>query len=128
MRSEMDNARAMGDALELYMDLPPNLDSLPFELMFNQGFFVTDHGVHIFRMASDRGMQKKPAPEQRSLRILFMACSPEGQTTLNFENEEELILRETEKLHLDVEDSGSLEGLNTKYRQCRLFELDKEAW
>ncbi|MCP4346204.1 MAG: tetratricopeptide repeat protein [Desulfobacterales bacterium] len=118
LRSEMDNACDKGEELELYLDLPPDLDGLPFELMFSQGFLVHDHGVHIFRMASDRGMHKNPSPGQRALRILFMACSPEGQAALNFEYEEELILRETEKLHLklDVEDSGSLEGLKNMVR------------
>ncbi|MCP4352574.1 MAG: tetratricopeptide repeat protein [Desulfobacterales bacterium] len=116
LRLEMDRAYSKGDGLELYLDLSPSLDALPFELMFDQeGFLLLnhDHRVTIFRLVSDRGKQKKPAPEQRALRILFMACSPEGHTTLDFEKEEELILGKTEKRHLtlDVEDSGSLEGM-----------------
>ncbi len=52
-------------------------------------------------------------PAKRQLRVLFMASSPEGESVLDFEKEEGLILEATQKLLLElvVEESGSLAGL-----------------
>lgn len=55
--------------------------------------------------------------ENRPLKLLFMACSAQEVTPkLDFEGEEETIFRVTEKLPIDmeVEDSGSLEGLRQR--------------
>ncbi len=52
--------------------------------------------------------------ENRSLRLLFMACSAEGvEPELDFEGEEALILTATQEqpVELVVEETGSLEGL-----------------
>ncbi len=113
-QQELDKAKQSGESPELYLNLPPELDILPYELMFHNGFLVLNHGVNIFRLISDKGKARQVKPEKRPLKTLFMACSPQGEAALQVEHEEEQILQETEKLHLhlDVEDSGSLEGLS----------------
>jgi len=114
LQQELDKAKQSAEFPELYLNLPPELDILAFELMFHNGFLVLNHGVNIFRLISDKGKARQVKPEKRPLKTLFMACSPQGQAALQVEHEEEQILQETEKLHLhlDVEDSGSLEGLS----------------
>ncbi len=111
--AEMEKAEDEGEDLNLRLDLPPELDILPFEAMFSDGFITADREVNLFRLASGKGGGKSLVPEKRPLKVLFMACSPEGGDGLDFEREEELILERTEKLHLnlEVEDSGSLDGL-----------------
>jgi tetratricopeptide (TPR) repeat protein len=112
----MDDASNKGETLLIYGNFPPNLDVLPFELMFFQKRFLLQGNVNLFRLVSERGKTRNFLQKQELLKVLFMACSPEGQTVLQFEKEEEFILHRTEKLHMDlyVEDSGSLEGLETE--------------
>jgi len=114
LQQELDKAKQSAESPELYLNLPPELDILPYELMFHNGFLVLNYGVNIFRLISDKGKARQVKPEKRPLKTLFMACSPQGEAALQVEHEEEQILQETEKLHLhlDVEDSGSLEGLS----------------
>ncbi|MGE0082932.1 MAG: tetratricopeptide repeat protein [Desulfococcaceae bacterium] len=125
LRAEMETGLREGQGPEIRLNLPPEWDGLPFELMFHEGFLLLDHEAHIFRLTEQRGKDRKIMPEKRPLKILFMACAPEGVTPLNFEAEEELILRETEKLHLhlEVEDSGSLEGLTDTLRGAGGFDV-----
>ncbi len=73
--------------------------------------------MHLLRQVSNWGAGKIASPENRPLKLLFMACSAQEVTPkLDFENEEETIFRVTEKLPIDmeVEDSGSLEGLRQR--------------
>ncbi len=86
LRAEMEKADESGEELALYLDLPPVYDSLPFELLFDNGFLLQDEELYLFRLADPK--KRKYKTEPRALRILFMACSPEGQTALNFEDEE----------------------------------------
>ncbi|MFC2141194.1 tetratricopeptide repeat protein, partial [Acidobacteriota bacterium] len=63
---------------------------------------------------SDWGAARDLLPQNRQLKLLFMACSAlDVKPELDFEREEEAIFNITEKLAIDmeVEDSGSLEGL-----------------
>jgi tetratricopeptide (TPR) repeat protein len=114
LQQELNKAKQAGESPELYLNLPPELDILAFELMFHNGFLVLNHGVNIFRLISDKGKARQVKLEKRPLKTLFMACSPQGEAALQVEHEEEQILQETEKLHLhlDVEDSGSVDGLS----------------
>lgn len=125
LRAEMETALREGQGPEIRLNLPPEWDGLPFELMFHNGFLLLDHETHIFRVSDERGKDRKIRTEKRPLKILFMACAPEKVTALNFEAEEELILGATEKLHLnlEVEDSGSLEGLADTVRAAGGFDV-----
>ncbi|MCP4349761.1 MAG: tetratricopeptide repeat protein [Desulfobacterales bacterium] len=106
------------DPLYLYLDIPYKLNSLPFELLCNDRFLLlNDHPrTFVVRRVSDRNRRKDEKPEKRPLSVLFTACSPndlKAHQALRFEKEEELILAATEKfpVHMTIEDSGSLEGI-----------------
>jgi hypothetical protein len=118
LNAEISKASDESRMLALRLDLPPVLDDLPFEIMFHNGFLTLDREITILRLVSPKGAGKKPDPAGHPLKVLFMACAPDSAGSLNFEQEEEMILRETEKLHLhlDVEDSGSCEGLTDMVR------------
>jgi tetratricopeptide (TPR) repeat protein len=90
-----------------------NMPDLPFELLYDSKFLIPEK-IHLIRRVSDRGTKKPVCAENRSLRLLFMACSPEKiERVLDFEKEEDKIFDVTRNLpiEMDVEDSGSLEGL-----------------
>ena len=125
LRSVMKTADDEGEDLNLYLDLPPFLDVLPFEVMFHEGFLTVDHEVSLFRLVNEKEAGKETVLGKRALKVMFMACSPEGGDALDFEKEEELILEKTEKLHLnlEVEDSGSLEGLQDMVRGLGGFDV-----
>lgn len=92
---------------------------LPFELLYHAGF-LTPSRAHLIRRVSNWGCTKELKPKNRPLRVLFMACSPEGLTpALEYEKEEETIFKVTRKLPLDmdVEDTGSLQGLGEQLIQ-----------
>ncbi|MBU7046737.1 MAG: CHAT domain-containing protein, partial [Theionarchaea archaeon] len=91
------------------------LPDLPFELLYNNGFLIPSR-IHLIRRISDYGCKKELEISKDPLKVLFMACSPEGvKPVLDFEKEEEAILEVTKDLpvDMDVEDTGSLEGLQT---------------
>ena len=86
---------------------------LPFELLYHNGFLVPLR-MHLTRHVSDWGRKRTPTLENRPLKILFMACSPQdAYPVLEYEKEEEMIFEVTEDLpvELHVEDTGSLEWL-----------------
>jgi len=69
------------------------------------------------RCVSDWGAGRTVSPQKRPLKLLFMACSPlDSQPVLEFEKEEEAIFQATTGLavEMDVEDTGSLEGLQAQ--------------
>jgi hypothetical protein len=95
-------------------------------------------GIHLIRRVSDRGIKRMPEPQNRPLKILFMACSPfDTYPVLAFEKEEDTIFEVTKNLpvEIDVEDTGSLEGLGewletTKYDVVYITghaDIDKEG-
>jgi len=89
---------------------------LPFELLYYNEFLVPSK-VHLIRKVSERGIKKTLTPEDRPLKVLLMACSPlDVYPVLEFEKEEETIFEVTKDLpiELDVEDTGSLEGLDER--------------
>ncbi|MBE9594967.1 MAG: hypothetical protein IMF19_15980, partial [Proteobacteria bacterium] len=84
--------------------------SLPFELLYHKEFLVPSR-IHLIRRVSDWGSKRTPKPENRPLKILFMACSPlDVYPVLAFEKEEDTIFEVTKNLQveIDVEDTGSL--------------------
>jgi len=101
-----------GEPLQLFIQKERYNYDLPFELLCDSEFLVP-FKVHVIHYVSGR-RHKKVEPENRPLRVLFVACSPDGLfPVLDFEKEEEKILEITEDLPLDVdvEDTGSLKGL-----------------
>ena len=102
-----------GRPLFLYFYLPFALDALPIELLRDQRFLSLSSDTHIIRRITDRNRLGEKRPEQRALRMLFMACSPLdlAHATLQFEKEEEAIFRDVAKFPIDItpEDSGSIQ-------------------
>ena len=99
--------------LHLYLRPEGPATNLPFELLYYSGFLIPSR-VHLVRRISDRGSRRTPQEQNHPLRILFMASSLEDLSpVLGFEKEEETIYEVTNDLpvEIDVEDTGSLEGL-----------------
>lgn len=99
----------------LHLELGGRLHYLPWELCCDEGFLVEVAGqaFNPWHRVLDRRSNAIP-PANRPLRILMIACSPENVLpVLDFEKEEEVILKATEnyEIELVVEESGSLEGL-----------------
>jgi tetratricopeptide (TPR) repeat protein len=92
----------------------------PFEVLAKDGIFLLLKDLHLVRCIPDLTEEKAVLPANRQLKLLFMACFvKDAQPELDFEKEEEAIFRITENLAVDmeVEDSGSLEGLSSKLTQ-----------
>ncbi|HEY9246138.1 MAG TPA: tetratricopeptide repeat protein, partial [Candidatus Methanoperedens sp.] len=90
--------------------------NLPFELLHYNDFLIPSK-MHLIRRVSERGIKKTMTPEDRPLKVLLMACSPQDVSpVLEFEKEEDTILEVTKDLpiEIDVEDTGSLEGLGER--------------
>ena len=88
----------------------------PFELLFDKEFLVPTRLDLIRRVDGELNRQRVKA-EDRPLKMLFMACAPLGvEPALDFEREEDAFYRFTAQLpvHIDVEDTGSLEGLEER--------------
>lgn len=101
------------DQLDLFLDVPQDLNNIPFELLYYNEFIILKSNVDIIRMVSEKGEQIKV--RDRALRILFVVTSPAEHeySILSFEQEEDLILEATKKypVEFQVEDTGSLEGI-----------------
>ena len=113
-------AHSTGETLQLH--LLPCLETAdwPFELLAHDGKFLLPHELHLVRYVSDWGTAKIIPPANRPLKLLFMACSAMNvKPELDYEREEEAIYHITERLAIDmeVEDSGSLEGLRRELEQ-----------
>jgi hypothetical protein len=101
------------ETLQLIVKAEAPASNLPFELLYHNDFLVPSQ-IHLIRRVSDRGSKKTSEPEDRPLKLLFMACSPlDTYPVLEFEKEEDTIFEVTKNLpvDIDVEDTGSLEGL-----------------
>jgi tetratricopeptide (TPR) repeat protein len=113
----LKNAWRRGQVLTLYLSICPDANDWPFELLAKQGEFLLIRKIHLVRSVSDWGETKELTPQDRPMKLLFMACSPQDvNPELDFEKEEESIFIITEKLsvEMEVEDSGSLEGLRER--------------
>ncbi|MBU7012682.1 MAG: tetratricopeptide repeat protein, partial [Theionarchaea archaeon] len=102
----------------------------PFELLYHSAFLVP-RKIHLVRQVSAYAHKKEPEPQNRALKILFVACSPQGVSVLDFEEEEEAIFDITRNLpvDMDVEDTGSLKGLETQleYNEYDIIHLTGHA-
>jgi hypothetical protein len=116
-RQALQQAHREGKILQLNLSTCHKSADWPFELLALDSEFLALKKLHLVRRVSDRGFLKKVTPQNRALKILFMACSPlDRKPELDYEGEEAGILSATAGLpvHLGIEDSGSLEGL--RYR------------
>ena len=113
----LDQANREGEPLLIYLFTCPKTADWPFELLARGNTFLLPSQLHLVRCVSNRGIGKILPPQNRPLKLLFMACSAlDVKPTLDYEKEEEAIYRITENLAIDmeVEDSGSLEGLRSR--------------
>ena len=114
----LDESLQQGEPLSLLLDIPYELNALPFELL-NDGQFLAQRAhprTFIIRTVTHRKSRQERIAEKRPLKMLFMACSPMDLKTrevLSFEKEEELIFASVEQFAVDlsIEDSGCLGGL-----------------
>ena len=113
----LEEADLHGEPLQLFIEKEDSeedfIPDLPFELLYDSEFLVPLK-IHLIRHVSDYGSKKPVKSKKRPLKVLFVACSPEGVTpVLDYEKEEEIILEVTKDLpvEIDVEDTGSLQGL-----------------
>lgn len=116
----LEEAARQGESLLLLLSPCPEIADWPFELLSRESSFLLPQRLHLVRCISDWGKNKKLPPQNRQLKLLFMACSPmDVPPELDFEKEEESIFRITENLAVDmeVEDSGSLQGLRRRLEQ-----------
>lgn len=115
----LDEAAWHGESLVLYLSTCKQIADWPFELLAQESFLLPQR-VHLVRCVSDWGVEKKHIPQNRPLKLLFMACSPlDVNPELDFEKEEETIFQVTDNLpiNMEVDDSGSLEGLSRQLEQ-----------
>jgi hypothetical protein len=111
----LNEAEACGEKLQLIVKGEGSAAALPFELIYHDKYhFLVPSRVHLIRRVSERGKKSQPVPANRPVKLLLMACSPlDVSPVLEFEKEEDTILEVTEKfpIEIDIEDSGSIEGL-----------------
>jgi hypothetical protein len=118
----LDHAFKQAEPLQIHLRTCPETDDWPFELLADDNAFLLPSRVHLVRYVSEWGKEKETSPADRELNLLFMACSAlDVPPELDFEGEEEAIFQVTENLPIDmeVEDSGTLEGLRAKLVQER---------
>ena len=98
---------------------------VPWELLAPKGIFLAADNERPYRVARRLGRLEEPAvPAYRDLALLFMAAEVEGQSILNYEQEEAAILQATKSpaLNLSVEESGSVEFLGQRIAEDGPFE------
>jgi tetratricopeptide (TPR) repeat protein len=116
----LEDASRWGESLLVHLRSCKQTSDWPFELLAQEDSFLLPYRLHLVRNVSDWGKDKEMIPQDRPLKLLFMASSPiDIEPELDFEREEEAIFRVTAELPIDmeVEDSGSLEGLHSKLEQ-----------
>ncbi len=120
LQRALDEAARQGEPFQLLLRACKQTTDWPFELLAQEGSFLLPQRLHLIRWVSDWGAEKKIPPRDRRLKLLFMACSAlDVRPELDFEREEESIFQVTEKLPVDMEvdDTGSLQGLREQLEQ-----------
>lgn len=113
----LEGARKQGEPLQLFLETDNMTADWPLELLADEKEFLVLRRVNLIRLVSDFGENRAITPENRPLKMLFMVSSATGiKPVLDFELEEETIARATEPFYIDleIEDSGSLEGLRDR--------------
>ncbi|MCP5104396.1 MAG: CHAT domain-containing protein [bacterium] len=112
----LQKAHRRGESFHIHLRTNRETADWPFELLAHDNKFLLPHRLHLDRYVSDWGVEKDIPPKDRPLKLLFMACSAlDVKPVLDYEREEEAIYQVTGNLTIDmeVEDSGSLEGLRS---------------
>jgi len=118
----LDEAGHRGESLLLNLQTCKETADWPFELLAQEDTLLLPHRLHLVRRVSDWGKTKESPPQNRPLKLLFMACSAlDVEPELDFEREEETIFKVTEDkaIDMEVEDSGSLDGLRRQLEQTQ---------
>ena len=113
------DALAQGEGRLLFVSPAADCLNLPWELLPGAaGRFLVADGRWAIRRATRTPLPPPSAPPAaRPLRLLFTACAPQGDGVrpLDFEKEEEAILRLADKLggqvHLDIAEAGTFDEL-----------------
>lgn len=116
----LDRANRLGEPLQLNLCTCKQTADWPFELLAKDNTFLLPQELHLVRTVFHRDKEENIPPENRPLKLLFMACSAmDVKPELDFEQEEEAIFHITKNLpiHMEVEDSGSLEGLRRQLKK-----------
>ncbi|MCP4213537.1 MAG: CHAT domain-containing protein, partial [bacterium] len=111
-RRALKEAESGNEPLQLGIATCKETHDWPLELVAYNGVFLLCDKCFLVRKVA--GWDKKIVPKKRPLKLLFMAGSPLDVTPLlGFEKEEEIIFDVIEEtaVDLEVEDSGTLEGL-----------------
>jgi tetratricopeptide (TPR) repeat protein len=118
-----ENARSQAMAVFISVSTEDQaITGIPWELVYGEehGFLAVSPQFQIIRTAKNekKGNHDENTFSPGPLRILFMACSPEGSgVLLDYEREEEMILnavsafRQKKQLEMDIAESGTLEEL-----------------
>jgi hypothetical protein len=110
----LQKAHRRDESFHIHLQTNRETADWPFELLAHDNKFLLPHRLHLDRYVSDWGVEKEILPKDRPLKLLFMASSAlDVIPVLDYEREEEAIYRIIGNLTIDmeVEDSGSLEGL-----------------
>jgi tetratricopeptide (TPR) repeat protein/GTPase SAR1 family protein len=120
LQRALDDASQKGESLQVNLRTCQQTADWPFELLTKDNTFLLPQRLHLVRYVSDWGIEKKIHPQERPLKLLFMTSTARDvMPELDFEQEEEAIFQITENLIIDmeIEDSGSLEGLRSHLEQ-----------
>ncbi|MCP4155973.1 MAG: tetratricopeptide repeat protein [bacterium] len=113
----LEKAKRKNEDLQLHLSTCKQIADWPFELLAKDGTYLLNQRLHLVRKETQWGKQKHIPPQNRPLKLLFMATSAiDVKPESDFEGEEEAIFKITAHLpiHIDVEDSGTLKGLREK--------------
>lgn len=122
LQRALDEAGFRGESLHVNLQTCKETADWPFELLAWEGSFLLLNRLHLVRRVSDWGKTKELPPQDRPLKLLFMACSAlDVKPELDFEREEETIFKITEDkaIDMEVEDSGSLDLLRRQLERTQ---------
>jgi tetratricopeptide (TPR) repeat protein len=120
-RRALEEAHRKAEVRRLNLITQRQTHDWPFELLADKDFLLP-HKLHLIRSVSGRRKEKTVPPQDRPLKLLFMATAARDvKPELDFEQEEEGIFNITANLpiQLEVEDTGTLEGLRNRLEHER---------
>ncbi|HVM63022.1 MAG TPA: tetratricopeptide repeat protein [Verrucomicrobiae bacterium] len=109
----------------VFASVAPECVNFPWELLpgRNGGFLVADGRVAIRRRTRPEALAVASELVAPPLRLLFCACAPIDLPKLDYEKEEEAILRIADRLggkvHLDIGEAGTFEELKDLVSELR---------
>ncbi|MFO1484993.1 MAG: CHAT domain-containing protein [Verrucomicrobiaceae bacterium] len=115
--AQMEGVIGSGEGTLIIASAEADILNLPWELLPSpsSGFLVADGRWAIRRTMRDSLPQPKLGQAALPLRILFVACAPTDQAGLDYEREEEAMLRLAAKLgnkvHLSIAEAATYEEL-----------------